>query len=120
MDPREFNCMREANTMAKYLLVYHGGAGMETTPEAIEKVMGAWMGWFGSLGAAVVDGGNPVGRACTIGADGSAEGGGANPATGYSVLEAASMDAALAMAKGCPVIAGGGTIEVCETFNAGG
>ncbi len=26
------------------------------------------------------------------------------------------MDAAVALASGCPVIAGGGSVEVCETF----
>ncbi|MFN0093422.1 MAG: hypothetical protein ACKVVT_01420 [Dehalococcoidia bacterium] len=105
--------------MAKYLLVYHGGGGMETDPAKQEALMSAWMGWFGSLGAAVVDGGNPVGRAWTVSAAGTDDNGGANPATGYSVLEAASMDAALVMAKGCPILAAGGTVELCETFNAG-
>ena len=35
------------------------------------KAMEAWMGWFGSLGAAVVDGGNPFSQGRTIEADGS-------------------------------------------------
>ena len=107
--------------MANYLLVYHGGGDMSTaTPEEQEKTMQAWMGWFGSLGPAVVDGGNPVGRAWTIQGDGTVEGGGANPCTGYSVLKADNMDAALVMAKGCPNLASGGTVELCETFDAAG
>ncbi len=105
--------------MANYLLVYHGGGDMGATPEAQAKTMAAWMGWFGGLGSAVVDGGNPVGRACTITKGGTSEDGGANPATGYSVITAESMAAALKMASGCPVIADGGSVEVCETFNAG-
>lgn len=104
--------------MAKYLLVYHGGSGMGSTPEEQAKSMEAWMSWFGSMGPAVVDGGNPVGRAWTIQADGTVEGGGANPAGGYSVISADSMDAALVLAKGCPIIAGGGSVELCETFDA--
>jgi hypothetical protein len=28
------------------------------------------------------------------------------------------MDSAVAKAKGCPILQGGGTIEVCETFDA--
>lgn len=105
--------------MANYLLAYHGG-GTHDTPEEHANAMNAWMSWFGTLGAAVVDGGNPVGRAWTIQADGTVEGGGANPITGYSVISAESMQAALEMAKGCPNIASGGTVELCETFNAGG
>ena len=107
--------------MAKYLLVYHGGGDMSAaSPEEQAKTMDAWMGWFGSMGPAVADGGNPVGRAWTIQADGTVEGGGANPATGYSVISADSMDAALVLAKGCPIIATGGSVELCETYDAGG
>jgi hypothetical protein len=36
--------------MGKYVLAYRGG-GMPATPEEGEKVMAAWMNWFGSLGA---------------------------------------------------------------------
>ena len=104
--------------MAKYLLAYHGGA-MAETPAAQEASMQAWMGWFGSLGAAVVDGGSPSARAWTIQADGTVEGGGANPVSGYSVLSADSMDAALVMTKGCPIIAAGGNIELVELIDMG-
>jgi hypothetical protein len=80
--------------------------------------MKAWTDWFGSLGEAVVDGGNPVSQVRTIAADGSVSDGGVNPSTGYSVLKADSLDAAVALAKGCPVLAGGASVEVAETFNA--
>jgi len=83
-----------------------------------KRVMDAWMGWFGKLGPAVVDGGNPCGQARTVSAGGKvANGGGANPASGYIILEADSLDKAVEMAKGCPVLQGGGSIEVAETFN---
>ena len=51
--------------MANYLLTYMGG-GMAETPEAQAKQMEAWGAWFGSLGAAVVDGGNPCGASRTV------------------------------------------------------
>ena len=39
--------------------------------------------------------------------------------SGYTVIKADNLDAAVALAKGCPILAGyGGSIEVCETFNA--
>ena len=105
--------------MANYLLAYHGG-GMPSTPAEQAKVMEAWGQWFGSLGAAVVDGGNPVAQASTIAANGSvSNGGGANPVSGYSIIKADSLEAAVSLAKGCPIIgSGGGSIEVCETFQA--
>ena len=37
--------------------------------------------------------------------------------TGYTILKADSLDAATALAKGCPVLEGGGQISVFETFN---
>ena len=102
--------------MAKYLLVYHGGS-MAEGEAAQAAVMEAWGTWFQNLGPALADGGNPVSQTKTIGSDGSvSDGGGANAATGYSLIEADSLDAATAMTKGCPVLSGGGSIEVYETF----
>ena len=46
--------------MAKYLYVYHGGRPPASKEEGA-KLMDAWGKWFGSLGSAVIDGGNPVG-----------------------------------------------------------
>lgn len=102
--------------MAKYLFVYHGGSA--PAPEDVKAVMDAWGAWFGSLGAAVIDGGNPVGPSSTVGPDGSlADGGGANPASGYSLIEAASLQDAHAKAKGCPLLASGGSIEIAECMD---
>ncbi len=102
--------------MAKYLLVYHGGGDGAPT----EKEMAAWGNWFGQLGPAIVDGGNPVGATKTLAKDGSSsDGGGANPASGYSILQAGSLDEALTLAKGCPILAGGGSVEICETIDVG-
>ena len=101
--------------MANYVLAYHGG-GMPETEEESAKVMAAWEAWYGQLGAAIVDGGAPTGQAKTVNPDGSvADGGGANPLTGYTVVTAADLDAAVALAKGCPILSTGGTIEVAET-----
>ena len=101
--------------MANYLLVYHGG-GMPETEAEQKAVMEAWTTWFGQLGDKLVDGGNPVSQTKTIGANGSVSNGGSNPATGYSIISADSLDAAVALAKGCPVLGGGASVEVAETF----
>ena len=100
--------------MPKYLLSYHGGSAPDSPAEG-EKVMKAWMDWMGGLGKALVDGGNPTGPSKTIGAKGKVSaGGGSNPVTGYSIVEAKTLDDAVTMSKGCPQIASGGTIEVSE------
>ena len=100
--------------MAKFIYVYHGGAA-PSSPEEGQKVMQAWMAWFGSMGDAVIDGGNPLGMSKTVGKKGVTEDGGANPASGYSLIKAKDMDAAVKMAKGCPMVANGsGSVEVAE------
>ena len=97
--------------MAKYLLVYHGGS-MPETEEARNQVMAAWGEWFQSLGSALKDPGNPVSQTRTIG-----NGTNGNPASGYSIIEADSLDRAAELAGGCPVLQGGASIEVAETFD---
>ncbi len=103
--------------MAKYVLVYHGG-NMPETEEEGAAVTGAWNEWLGALGPAIVDLGNPTGAAKTVAPGGAvSDGGEANPASGYSVISANDLDAAVEAAKGCPVLLGGGSVKVAETFD---
>ena len=111
------NPSSEVSKVANFLFVYHGG-GAPKTKEAQEKAMAAWGAWFGSMGKAVINGGNPVGKSWTVKSNGSvAKDGGANPASGYSLIEAIDYDAAVALAKGCPLLANGGSIEVAEALD---
>lgn len=98
--------------MSKYIFAYHGGKTPET-PEACSLLMARWDAWISDLGAAMVNPGAPVGKSSTVSAAGVTDDGGANPLSGYSVVEADSLEAALAMAKGSPVL-DHGTIEVAE------
>jgi len=103
--------------MAKFLFVYHGGKP-PATPADVKKVMDAWGAWFGSMGASVIDGGNPVGKSYTVKSDGSlSEDGGANPASGYSLIEAPNLSEAHKKAKGCPIVSNGGSIEVAQAMD---
>ena len=103
--------------MAKFLFVYHGG-GHPEGKEAQDKAMAAWGAWFGSMGKAVVNGGNPVGKSWTVKSGGAVtKDGGANPASGYSLIEARDYEGAAAFAKGCPILASGGSIEIAEAMD---
>ena len=102
--------------MANYVLVYHGGSMPESQEEGV-KIMAAWTEWFGQLGGALVDGGNPASATKTIAANGSVSDDASGP-SGYSIIKADSLDAAVALAKGCPVLQGGASIQVVETFEA--
>jgi hypothetical protein len=99
--------------MPKYLYVYHGGKAPETQ-EAIDATMAAWGQWMQKNGEALVDPGNPVGMSKTVSAGGVADNGGANPASGYTIIEAADIDAACAIARENPMVADGGSVEVAE------
>ncbi len=101
--------------MANFLLTYHGEGGMPETKEEQDRIMGAWSAWFGTLGGAVVDGGNPVSAAKAISPDGSVMDATSAP-TGYSIIQADSLDAAVELAKSCPVLAAGQVVLVSETF----
>jgi len=81
-------------------------------------VMQAWGAWYGGLGNAVVDGGNPFTPAAkSIASNGTVSDGPIGTmATGYSIIKADSLDEAVEKAKGCPVLQGGGQITVYETF----
>jgi hypothetical protein len=98
--------------MAKFVYIYTGGQ-MAETPEAQEQAMQAWGAWFAELGGSIADAGNPFGHSATVSSGGVADGGGSG-AGGYSIISADSLSDAAGKAKGCPVLAGGGTVEVYE------
>ena len=102
--------------MANYLLVYHGGA-MPEGEAAMAEVTKAWTEWFGQLGDALVDGGNPASNVREIASNGAVTTVQNGP-TGYSIIKADDIDGAVALAKGCPVLQGGASLQVVETFNA--
>lgn len=100
--------------MPKFMFVYHGG-GRPETPEAVEEVMAAWGKWMQDNGASLVDPGNPVGMSKTVSASGVVDNGGANPTSGYTIVEAADIDAACRIASSNPMVMdGSGSVEVAE------
>jgi len=101
--------------MKNYVLAYTGG-GTPPTEEEREQAMAAWGAWFGSLGDAVVDAGNPFGEARSIASDGAVANGGSAGLTGYSLLAADDIDAAVAKALSCPILASGGGVQVYEVY----
>lgn len=105
--------------MAKYVLVYSGGSAGANDAER-QKQLQLWGAWFGKLGKSVVDAGNPFSeKVKTIASNGNVKDGPQGQrASGYSIVEAGSIDAATELAKGCPVLTTGGQITVYETFNA--
>ncbi len=101
--------------MPNYVFAYHGGKKPES-PEAGAELMAKWNAWLGGLGDAVVNPGTPLGKSKTVSSSGVSDDGGSNPLSGFSIMQADSMDAALEMAKECPFLEIDGTIEVAEAM----
>ncbi len=100
--------------MSNYILAYHGGKKPES-PEEGTKHMAKWQAWVGDLGDAMVNPGTPLGKSRTVSTSGVSDNGGENPLTGYSIVKADNMDAALDIAKACPFL-DIGTLEVAEVM----
>lgn len=97
--------------MTKFLFAYHGG-GEPSSQEEGEAVMKQWMDWLGGLGDSVVQMGDPVGKSWTVTGDKITQDGGSNPISGYTIIQAASIEEACEISKGCPIHGSGGSVEV--------
>jgi hypothetical protein len=102
--------------MANYVFAYSGGKGVSADEAERDAQYARWGEWFGELGSAVVDGGAAMGAAQTVGPGGSVSDGGSRGLTGYSVVSAESLESAVELAKGCPVLEVGGAVDVYEVI----
>jgi YCII-related domain len=100
--------------MSNYLFAYRG-AEMAATEEERQAAMAAWGAWFGELGAAIVDPGNPFGGSSSVNGGGAVGDGAGSGLSGYSVVKADSLAGASELAKGCPALSKGGSVDVYET-----
>jgi hypothetical protein len=103
--------------MPRYLLAYHGGH-VDDSLEGRKRVMEEFGKWFAKLGPRLIDAGNPIARAATVDGDTVSQGGGANPVSGYTVIEVHDMDTAIELVKRGPIVQGGRTVEIAETTSA--
>ena len=103
--------------MTNFVVLYSGSTMPETEAETNE-MMAAWGAWYGGMSESIVDGGNPFSAAKSIGSDGVISDGavGSHPASGYTVISADSLDAAMQTVVGHPHLKYGGDISVFETF----
>jgi hypothetical protein len=87
--------------MPKFVLFYIGGLSFENR-EAGAAHQQKWMAWMEEVRAAMVEPGLPVGKGKTVTATGISDDVSAARVSGFSVVEAKDLDAALAIAKSCP------------------
>lgn len=106
--------------MNEFLFLYRGGMtdGPPPTPEQMAPIMERWQAWFGKLGESgkLKDWGSPLKpQAKRVAAGGVLDGPhstGRDTIGGYSVIKANDLAEAAEIAKGCPALETGGTVEV--------
>ena len=99
--------------MPQYVIVYLGG-DRPSSPEEGKQHMAKYREWLSSLGDSAVSPANPLKNTSTINSDGTVTTGSTTSMSGYTIIEADSMEAALSIAKGCPFLDIGGSLEVSE------
>jgi hypothetical protein len=106
--------------MAAFMLLFRGAAPRNDSPEQLQQQMKKWMDWFDGLtragaykgqGAPLEQGGKVVRGARKAVSDGPyAEA--KDLVGGYAIVEAANVEAAVELARGCPIFEREGAVEV--------
>jgi len=105
--------------MPQYIITYLGG-DKPASPEEGKQHMAKYRDWLSSLGDSAVSPANPLKNTSTVNSDGTVATGGKTSMSGFTIIEADSMDAALSIAKGCPFLDIGGSLEVSELMQMPG
>ena len=105
--------------MAQYIITYLGG-NQPSSPEEGKQHFAKYKKWLASLGDSVVSPANPLKDTSTVSSDGTVTTGGKTTMSGYTIVDADSMEAALSIAKACPFLDIGGSLEVSELIEMPG
>jgi hypothetical protein len=97
--------------MAAFVLAFRG-APDRVAPEGEDQ---RWMAWFEEIGPSIADFGNRIGTTRMVEADRPAAAGDA-VLTGYLLINADDLGAAVRVASGCPGLRSGVSVEVGQTL----
>ena len=98
--------------MPQYVISYIGGRQPDT-PEEGQAHFAKWKQWLEDLGPAVVNPGTPMKGSKTLSGTTVKDTPHLKATTGFSIVEAADMDAAIKIAQACPFLEMG-DLEVGE------
>ena len=99
--------------MAQYIITYLGG-NPPSTPEEGQQHFAKYKEWLSSLGDSVISPANPFKNTHSVSPDGTVTNSSTTMMSGFTTIDADSMEAALAIAKACPFLDIGGSLEVSE------
>ena len=104
--------------MPEYIIAYKGGTP-PASPEEGRAHKAKWQQWIADLGDAAVNPGTPLGASRIVSTEGVSEDGGEGAMSGFSVVRADDLDAALKIAQACPFLDTDGTLEVAQVMKMG-
>jgi hypothetical protein len=110
--------------MPNYVVLYNAPVSAEAQmenndPDMAAAAMQAWNDWSAKVGSGMVDLGTPLGNARRVATDGASQAD--SEVAGYSILQAADIDSAVALLDGHPHLQmPGASIEVHETLEIPG
>ena len=99
--------------MSNYIVSYLGG-NIPSNPEESAKHFEKYKEWLASLSSSIVSAANPLKDTHTINPDSSVTAGSTTAMSGFSIIEANSIETAIEMVKSCPFLELGGSLEVSE------
>ena len=105
--------------MAQYIITYLGG-DQPSSPEEGKQHFAKYKEWLSSLGDSAVSPANPLKDTSTVNSDGTVTNRSTTSMSGFTIIEADSMEAALLIAKACPFLDIGGSLEVSELIEMPG
>jgi hypothetical protein len=105
--------------MPQYVITYLGG-NQPSSPEEGKQHMAKYMEWLSSLGENAVSPMNPFKDTHTVTPDGTSSAGASTKMSGFTIIKADSMETALSVAKSCPFLDIGGSLEVSELIQMPG
>jgi hypothetical protein len=100
-------------TMPQFVLVYLGG-NQPSSPEKAQQHFERYTQWLTSIGESLIVPTIPLKDTVTVSSSGTVREGGSSAMSGFSIIKAESMQAALDIAKDCPFLEIGGSLEVSE------
>ena len=99
--------------MAQFIITYLGGNQPET-PEEGRAHFDKYIKWINALGETVISAMNPLKDTHHIAPDGVVSSGSGTQMSGFTIIEAASIEAAVEITITCPFTEIGGSLEVSE------
>ena len=99
--------------MPNFMIAYYGGNQPSSKEEGMAQ-MGRWKAWVEGLGETIVNPGTPLPVSKLVTSSSVDADNDPNSMKGFAVVKAASMDAAIEIAKSDPFLENGGTVRVSQ------